>query len=158
MSSVYNIAKAAWLGNFSAVSETMDWDEGGDDVYTVALIDNEGGTPYSFDDTHQYVSEVFDGGATGLEFSGSGYNRQTLGSKTITQDDGNTRGEADAANVTFSGIDGATIAAALVFKEGPTDDTDSPLVAHITSADFPLTANGGDVTISWNAEGIVHIT
>lgn len=158
MSSIYNIAKAAWLGNHGNVSETMDWDSASSDTYEVALIDNEGGTPYSFDSTHNYVSEVFDGGTTGLEFSGSNYTRQTLGSKTVTQDDGNTRGEADAADATFTGIDGATIAAALVFKVGPTDDTDSPLVAHITSADFPLTANGGDVTISWDAEGIVHIT
>lgn len=126
------------------------------DTIEVALFSTS--TSYSFNPDHTYVADVFDGGTTGQEFSGSGYARQSLGGKSAAVDNGNDRGEFDANDVTFSSIDGDEIQAALVYKVGPTDDTDSPLVAHITSSDFPLQTNGGDVTLSWDSNGIVHIT
>ena len=158
MSDVYNIAKAAALGVPTEVAATLDLSN---DVVRIALFDNEGGSPYSFNADHDYVSTVFDGGATGEEFTGTGYNRQGTTGISVSTDDTDDEGVFDADDVTFSSIDGATIAAALSYKQVGGDDqspSDDPLLAHLTSTDFPLTANGGDVTLNFATEGIVNIT
>jgi len=49
----------------------------------------------------------------------------------------------------------STANAAIIFKQGAAD-TDSELIAYIDSGGFPKATNGGDLTIQWNANGIVH--
>lgn len=133
----------------------------GDTIGTLLGSDD---TAYSFAATDgDYVGDIFDAGTTATEFSGTGYTRADGDhtTPTITEDNTNGRAEYDADDVTFAGLDGDTIQFALVAKQVGGDWTtfgDDPLVAFIDSADFPLTTNGGDVTISWDAEGIVHIT
>lgn len=125
----------------------------------VALLDN--GTSYTPDpDNEVFVDDVLDGGVTAQEFTGSGYSRQTLGGVSVSQDNTDDEGVVDANDTTFSSIDGATIQSALIYKQVGGDDTtpgDDVLIGHYTSSDFPLTANGGDVTLQWNAEGIVNV-
>ena len=98
------------------------------------------------------------------ELSGTGYvaghsnsGRKTLGSKTITVDKPNDRTEFDAADNVWTGINAGTIAQALVHSEGTADDTTARLVGHFDTGGFPLVTNGGDVTLSWNAEGILQL-
>lgn len=164
-SDIYNGTKTAFMdggsgGSVYAAAE-MPLNLIGDTIGTKLASDD---TAYTFAATDgDYTGDIFDGGTTATEFAGTGYTR-TDGdhtSKTITEDNTNNRAEYDAADVTFAGLDGDAIQFALVDKMVGTDWTtplDDPLVAFIDSADFPLTTNGGDVTISWNAEGIVHIT
>ena len=60
-------------------------------------------------------------------------------------------GVADASNVTFSTVTGASIEAIVIYKH-VTDDTDSPLIAYIDSAtNLPITPNGGDITVAWDS-------
>jgi len=164
-SNIYNGTKTAFMDGSSGSSvyagSEMPLDLGGDVIGTLLASDD---TSYTFDATDgDYVSDIFDGGATAQEFNGSGYTRTDgdHSSQSITEDNGNGRAEYDANDVTFSGLDGDAIQFALVAKQVGGDWTspgDDPLVAFIDSSDFPLTTNGGDVTISWDAEGIVHIT
>ena len=58
----------------------------------------------------------------------------------------------DAADPTWTAINAGTIAWAVVFKE-ITNDASSPLIACVDVAD--IATNGGDVTIQWDATGIV---
>jgi len=135
------------------------------DTLKVALVSDN--TAYSFSpDTDSFVGDVLDGGTTAEEFQGTGYSRQTLSNVTVTQDDTDDEGVADADDVTFTGLDGDTIQAVLVYKEVGGDETtpgDDPIIAVFDDnsagslADLPLATNGGDVTLAFSSEGIVNI-
>lgn len=122
------------------------------DTLKVMLVDS-GYTP---DKDHDFVSS-----ASGDELSGTGYTagfngagRKTLASKTFTANDTGDFAYFDAADSTWSAINAGTINRAIVIKE-VTDDTDSILIACLDSTSFPLATNGGDITLSWNASGLV---
>lgn len=149
MTTIYNSAKT------SPLSGDFDFDS---DVLRLALIsDAQAYTPDP--DTEQFVDDVLGVGAT--EFSDASYSRQTLTGKSVTQDNTNDRGVADADDVTFASLDGDTIASALLYVQVGGDDStpgDDPLVAHFTSVDFPITANGGDVDVAWDAtDGVLYL-
>lgn len=91
-----------------------------------------------------------------------GSGRKTLASKTIVEDDVNDRAEFSAANLTWSAIGpgsgGPTVAAVVIIKAGASDDTTAKLIAYVDSGGFPKTVNGGDLTVTWNAEGIIQLS
>jgi hypothetical protein len=93
--------------------------------------------------------------ATGYDANGDGRN---LASKTMTQDNTNDRVEFDAADLTYDAIGGAandTFDRILLFKWTGVAGT-SPVVAY---ADVTATTtNGGDVTLTWDAEGILQMS
>jgi len=62
-----------------------------------------------------------------------------------------TAGVANAANVTFSAVTGASIEAIIIYKFTGTPANDR-LIAYIDSATsgLPITPNGGDLTIAWS--------
>lgn len=69
----------------------------------------------------------------------------TLTSKSVTG------GVFDAADVTWLAVTaGATSEAVVIYKDTGTPAT-SPLIAYIdTITGFPLTTNGGDITVQWD--------
>jgi hypothetical protein len=103
------------------------------------------------------------------ELNGTGYTkgigastgRKTLASKTVTIEDGNTRSVFTAANVTWTAINAGTAGKAVLLKEKgagtTTSDTGSLLICVIDSG-FPVTTNGGDLTIQWSTAGIIDVT
>lgn len=125
----------------------------GNDTIQVALIDDS--INYTPDiDAEVYVSDVLDG-VNANECSGTGYSRQTL-STTVSTDNSDDEAVLDATDLTYTGADFGTIDSLLLFKD-VTTDADSPVIAHITSADLPLTTNGGDVDLSWATEGVLNL-
>lgn len=74
---------------------------------------------------------------------------QTIGSKTFTN------GVFDGADVTFTAVTGSSVEALIIYVDTGTAST-SPLVAYIDTSvtGLPVTPNGGDITITWNASGI----
>ncbi len=112
---------------------------------------------------HDFVDEAGANDPIDHELSGTGYTagfggsgRKTLSSKTATEDDANDRAEFDdGADITWTAIDAGTAAAAILYKHN-TADTDSVLIAYIDTGGFPVVTNGGDLTIQWNAEGILQ--
>ena len=107
-----------------------------DDTIRVALVDT--GT-YTFSAAHEFYSSV--SGVVGTP--------QALASKTFTN------GVFDAADVTFTGVSGATVEAYIIYKDTGTAGTSS-LIAYFDTATsgLPLTPNGGNVTLAFNASGI----
>ena len=103
----------------------------------VALIDT--GT-YTYSAAHQYWSSAS---------AASVGTPQTLGSKTYTN------GVFDAADATFTAVSGNTVEALIIYIDTGTAST-SPLVAYIDTGvtGLPVTPNGGDISVSWNASGI----
>lgn len=74
---------------------------------------------------------------------------QTIGSKTFTN------GVFDGDDVTFTAVSGNTIEALILYIDTGNAAT-SPLVAFIDTGvtGLPVTPNGGDITVTWNATGI----
>ena len=74
---------------------------------------------------------------------------QTLGSKTYTN------GVFDAADVTYTSVTGSQVVALVIYIDTGNSAT-SPLVAYIDTGvtNLPVTPNGGDIAIVWNASGI----
>ena len=74
---------------------------------------------------------------------------QTIGSKTFTN------GTFDGADVTYTAVTGSTVEALVIYIDTGSAAT-SPLVAYIDTSvtGLPVTPNGGDITITWNASGI----
>lgn len=86
--------------------------------------------------THQNLSDI----PSGARVATSG----NLASKT------STGGVADAADVTFLAVSGATVEAIALYKDTGTAST-SRLIAYIdTGTGLPVTPNGGDITIQWS--------
>jgi hypothetical protein len=105
------------------------------------------------------VNDFIDGELSGTGYTGGfgGAGRKTLASKTITVDKTNDRAEFDCADVTWTAINAGTAAQATVLKE-ITNDAASKTIANIDSGGFPITTNGGDLTIQVNAEGLLQLS
>lgn len=105
-------------------------------VYAV-LVDT--GT-YTYSASHQYYSDL--SGIVGTEVE--------LGTKTYTN------GALDAADSTFSAVTGATAEAIVIYRKNAGANTTWRLVAYIDSGftGLPVTPNGGDIIVQWNASGI----
>lgn len=102
----------------------------------VALVDT--GT-YTYSSAHQFYSSV--SGVVGTP--------QTLTSKSVTD------GVFDADDVTFTSVTGSSVEALLIYIDTGTAST-SRLVAYIDTGvtGLPVTPNGGNISITWNASGI----
>jgi hypothetical protein len=93
------------------------------------------------------------------EFDGSGYSSGgvALTGEAVAKDAGNNRSEFDATDATFTAIGAGTrdVQAALAIVWGGSLGASIPL-AFIDTGGFPFTANGSNVVIQWNAEGILQ--
>ena len=107
-------------------------------------------------DTEKDVSFIGDFSTLG-ELSGTGYVRKALGTQVVNQDDPNDRGEFDAADIVWTAINAGTAQAMLIYKH-VTNDADSIPIAYVDTGGFPISTSGGDVTIQWNAQGILQAT
>jgi len=103
----------------------------------VALIDT--GT-YTYSAAHQFYSSA-SAAAVGTP--------QTIGTKTFTN------GVFDGADVTFTAVTGNSVEALIIYIDTGVAGT-SPLVAYIDTSvtGLPVTPNGGNIAITWNASGI----
>jgi hypothetical protein len=102
----------------------------------VALVDT--GT-YTYSSAHEFLSSLT--GRVGTD--------QTIGTKTYTN------GVFDGADVTYTAVSGASAEALVIYIDTGTAGT-SRLVAFIDTGvtGLPVTPNGGDISVTWNASGI----
>lgn len=106
----------------------------------VALIDTG---VYTYNSTDQFWTAAS---------SASVGTPQTIGSKTYTN------GVFDGSDVTFTAVTGASVEALIIYIDTGSAAT-SPLVAYIDTSvtGLPVTPNGGDISITWNASGIFSL-
>jgi len=111
-----------------------------DDGPYVALIDT--GT-YTYNTAHDFYSDLT--GIVGTD--------QRIATPTIVT------GLFDGDNVTFSSVTGATVEALVIYRHNAGANTTWRLVAYIDTGvtGLPVTPNGGDITITWNASGIFQL-
>lgn len=129
---IYPIYKAALLGGLS----NIDLDGG---TVKAALVDT--GT-YTYSAAHDFLNDL----------SGVVGTAQTIANTTVTG------GLFDGDNVTFTGVSGATVEALVIYIDTGVAGT-SRLVAYIDTGvtGLPVTPNGGDITVTWNASGIFQL-
>jgi hypothetical protein len=102
-----------------------------------ALVDTD---VYTYSATHQFYSDL--SGVVGTP--------QTIGaSKSVTG------GVFDGADVTYTSVTGAECEALVIYIDTGNTGT-SRLVAYIDTSvsGLPVTPNGGDISVQWNASGI----
>lgn len=105
----------------------------------VALVDT--GT-YTYSAAHEFLTSL--SGRVGTD--------QTLGTKTYLN------GTLDAADIVFPSVTGATCEALVLYLDTGVAGT-SRLVAYLDTGitNLPVTPNGGDINVTWDAAGIVTI-
>ncbi len=105
-----------------------------------ALVDT--GT-YTYSDTHEFLSSLT--GVVG-----------TAG--TIGATKSYTNGVFDGGDITYTAVSGNTAEAIVLYIDTGVAGT-SRLVAYLDTGvtGLPVTPNGGDITITWNASGIVAL-
>jgi len=110
------------------------------------------GNSYTFDVSHEYVSNVSD---EAVNDTGSGYARLALASKTITLNTSANAVVFDCGDISYTDIATTnTLAGAVIYKDSGTDST-SDLVAFIDFAD--IVTNGSDIDLQINANGLFRI-
>jgi hypothetical protein len=97
---------------------------------------------YTYSATHEFYTSA-SAAAVGTP--------QTIGSKTYVN------GLLDGADVTFAAVSGDPCEAIIIFLDTGTPAT-SRLVAFLDTGvtGLPVTPNGGDIAITWNASGIIQ--
>lgn len=104
---------------------------------------------YSHNPDNNFVSSI-----SADEISVSGYSRQTLGTKSVSQDDANNRANFAGANSTFATLAaGQTIGGAVIFRDTGSDAT-SELICFSDTGD--TATNGNDVIIAWPSNIIFY--
>lgn len=129
---IYPIYKQALLDGLTDI----DLNDG---TVKVALVDT--GT-YTYNAAHDFLNDL-----TGVVGTA-----QTIANTTVTT------GLFDGDNVTFSAVSGASVEALVIYIDTGAAGT-SRLVAYIDTGvtGLPVTPNGGDITVTWNASGIFQL-
>lgn len=130
---LYGLARQSFLSQ----SPALDWDT---DAFKVILAKISAGYTVSID-ADQFVGN----GTTPIATANIIARTPNLASKTVAL------GVADAAGTTFTAVTGAASGALVIFKDTGSDAS-SPLTAYIdTATGLPVTPNGGDINVAWNA-------
>lgn len=131
---IYPLYKQLLLGTQTSSSLTSN-------TVKAALIDT--GT-YTYSSAHDFWNDA-SAGVVGTP--------QTIGTKTVTS------GTFDGDNVTYTSVSGATVEAIILYIDTAGADSTDPLVCYLDTSvtGLPVTPNGGDITITWNASGIFTI-
>lgn len=87
--------------------------------------------------------------ANNTEASDASYSRQSLGTKTNTEDDTNDRANLDAATIDFGALDNETPTAIVIYRH--VDGTDAnDLLVSLHDSNFGDAANGAGYTVEWS--------
>jgi len=128
------------LGRQKFLQADIDWLVGNIEA---ALVD---GADYTINlSTHDFFDDITGAGVVANSRGGNG----PLGSKTATN------GTADAADLTWNSVSGDVSELIIVYENtGGADSTDPLICAFDTATGLPVTPNGGNITVQWNASGI----
>lgn len=103
----------------------------------VALVDTGA---YTYSSAHDFYDDLSTGVIAEIE----------IGSVTLTN------GTVDGADVTMPSVSGTSVEALVLYRKNAGANTTWRLVAYIDTSvtGLPVTPNGGDISITWNASGI----
>lgn len=134
---IYPIYKTALMSASSNVSLTVNDTTDGP---FCALVDT--GT-YTYSAAHDFYNDL--SGIVGTD--------QRIASPTVGSV---AQGVFDGADLTYSAVTGNSVEALVIYRKNSGANTTWRLVAFIDTGvtGLPVTPNGGDITVTWNASGI----
>jgi hypothetical protein len=134
---IYPIYKGDLLAASASVSLNVDTATDGP---FCALVDT--GT-YTYSAAHDFFNDL--SGLVGTD--------QRITAPTVTT------GTFDGSDLTYTAVSGATVEALVIYRHNAGANTTWRLVAYIDTGvtGLPVTPNGGNITITWNASGIFTI-
>lgn len=137
---IYPIYKTAILSASSNVSLTVD---DATDGPFCALVDT--GT-YTYSAAHDFNDDL-----TGEVGTDQRITAPTVGSVS--------QGTFDGNNLTYTAVTGNSVEALVIYRHNAGANTTWRLVCYIDTSvtGLPVTPNGGDITVTWNASGIFTI-
>ena len=99
---------------------------------------------YTYNSSHQFYSSL--SGLVGTE--------QQITTPTVTN------GTFDGDDVTYTSVSGASVEALVIFRKNAGANTTWRLVLYEDTSvtGLPVTPNGGNITVTWNASGIFLIS
>jgi hypothetical protein len=106
----------------------------------VALVDT--GT-YTYSASHQFYSSLSGVVGTDQEIT------------TVTT----ANGLIDGDDVTFTSVSGSSVEALVLYRKNAGANTTWRLIAYVDTGvtGLPVTPNGGNIAVTWNASGIVQL-
>jgi hypothetical protein len=125
----------------AAANTSLDQDTSNDGPYC-ALIDT--GT-YTYNAAHDFYNDL-----TGIVGTDQRITAPTVAAAT---------GLFDGADITFPAVTGATVEALVIYRHNSGANTTWKLFCFIDTGvtGLPVTPNGGNINVTWNASGIVQI-
>ncbi len=129
---IYPLYKQALLD----ASANVDLNDG---TVKVALVDTG---VYTYNAAHEFLTSL----------TGTVGTAQTINNTTVTN------GLFDGDNVTYTAVTGNSVEALVIYIDTGSSAT-SRLVAYIDTGvtGLPVTPNGGDISVTWNASGIFQL-
>lgn len=130
----------------------LDFDEAGNDIRVLMVSTN------TTADTEKDKATI--GGFTTLdEYDGANYARKALANQVVSEDNANHRGEFSHDAVVWTALGAGTRQCqGLVYYKHVTNDADSIPLFYVDGTGFPFQGNGGNVTLTPNAEGALQVT
>ncbi len=106
----------------------------------IALVDT--GT-YTYSTAHDFYNDL--SGIVGTD--------QRITGPTVAN------GTFDGSDLTYTAVSGNSVEALVIYRHNSGANTTWKLVAYIDTSvtGLPVTPNGGDITVTWNASGIFTI-
>ena len=141
---IYNVAKKKILDG------DLDLDAGGDDIRVLLLE-----TAAAEDPDHATVAAVI---AADTELATYTRTQGALANEATNRDDTQDESEFDADDAVFTAVVAQNNIVAYVVFEFITNDASSiPILFEDGATGLPLTPNGSNITIAWDAEGILKL-
>ncbi len=137
---VYPIYKTAILS--AGANTSLDQNTTTDGPFC-ALVDT--GT-YTYSAAHDFYNDL-----TGIVGTDQRIVTPTVGSVS--------QGTFDGDNLTYTAVTGASVEALIIYRKNAGANTTWRLVVYLDTSvtGLPVTPNGGDITVTWNASGIFTI-
>lgn len=134
---IYPIYKTALMQ--AAANVSLDQDNSTDGPFC-ALLDT--GT-YTYNAAHDFFNDL-----SGIVGTDQRITAPTVGSVS--------QGTFDGNNLTYTAVSGNTVEALGIYRKNSGANTTWRLVAYMDTSvtGLPVTPNGGDITVTWNASGI----
>lgn len=136
-----NVLYPKWKEALLQNSADSDLDGSGTTGVYCALVDT--GT-YTYNAAHEFYSSL--SGIVGTD--------QEIGATKSY-----TNGVFDGADITFPSVSGNSVEALVIYRKNAGANTTWRLVAYIDTGvtGLPVTPNGGNISITWNASGIFSL-
>lgn len=129
--------------------------------WKAALLQNSADSDLDGSGTTGVYAALYDVGAGGAyDAADEFYSDLSAGIVGTEQEIGATKsytsGIFDGADVTFTSVTGAQCEALVIFRKNSGANTTWRLVAYLDTnvTGLPVTPNGGNITVTWNASGI----